>query len=527
METVIETNTHGLSVVVLPCQVRAGAIMRLCRKLALTIMISLLLLLLSEPCRAAEADDADKPRTLTLADCIVLALGNNLDIKSAFLDRTTQRYALVVAEDKFRPHGSLVFSSQKNSAYQDPGRTTGTNLNAQFLATLQVPTGATFTFAWNNPATKSDVASSYQYNPSWTLSFVQPLLKGAGPEVATADIKVARIIEDQNIFSLKNTLISIISSVTQAYRDFLTAYYQLKIQEKSLETSQIQYETNKSLVSAGRMAETELVQSQADVVGRELAVASAKNGVESARLSLIQILNISKDSFFIPHEETSIEISLPTVEDAVALAMENRPDYLSAKQNLEIARLNLMVADNNRLWDLSFTAGAGISGDSSNIGEAYRQAFSIPRNQWNVGLMLTIPFRDLTIEQSYINAKTGYEKSQLELTKLKTDIEISVKNALRDADMKYRQLTLAKQAKDISRRKLEIEQEKMRVGRSSNFQLVSFQNDLVSAENGEVAASIAYLNALSALDQTLGTTLRTWKIEVAGNDNEAHSGLIK
>jgi len=51
------------------------------------------------------------------------------------------------------------------------------------------------------------------------------------------------------------------------------------------------------------------------------------------------------------------------------------------------------------------------------------------------------------------------------------------------------------------------------VGRTTNFQLVTFQNDLVNAQNNELNAKIAYLNALSGLDQIIGTTLDTWKIE--------------
>lgn len=82
---------------------------------------------------------------------------------------------------------------------------------------------------------------------------------------------------------------------------------------------------------------------------------------------------------------------------------------------------------------------------------------------------------------------------------------------------KLRQVELARQARELSERKLTIEKEKLLDGRSSNFQLVTFQNDLVSAQNNELNATIAYLNALASLDKTLETTLETWKIEI-GND---------
>ena len=81
-----------------------------------------------------------------------------------------------------------------------------------------------------------------------------------------------------------------------------------------------------------------------------------------------------------------------------------------------------------------------------------------------------------------------------------------------------RQVELAVQARELSERKLDIEQEKLKAGRSTNFQLVSFQNDLLNAQNNELNAKIEYLNALTALDRILGTTLDTWEIELRGEE---------
>ena len=60
---------------------------------------------------------------------------------------------------------------------------------------------------------------------------------------------------------------------------------------------------------------------------------------------------------------------------------------------------------------------------------------------------------------------------------------------------------------------LQNEQEKLKYGRSSNFQVVSYQLDLANAENTLLTAEVDYLNSLVSLDQTLGTTLNTWRID--------------
>ena len=67
---------------------------------------------------------------------------------------------------------------------------------------------------------------------------------------------------------------------------------------------------------------------------------------------------------------------------------------------------------------------------------------------------------------------------------------------------------------DLSRRKLDIEREKLQAGRSSNFQVLSFESDLRNAESARLNALIAYLNTQAHLDQTLGTTLESWDIDL-------------
>ena len=53
-------------------------------------------------------------KKITLADSVVLALKNNLDVRSAFLDRIVQRFSLKVAEYGFQPQSSLLLSGQIN-----------------------------------------------------------------------------------------------------------------------------------------------------------------------------------------------------------------------------------------------------------------------------------------------------------------------------------------------------------------------------------------------------------------------------
>jgi outer membrane protein TolC len=120
----------------------------------------------------------------------------------------------------------------------------------------------------------------------------------------------------------------------------------------------------------------------------------------------------------------------------------------------------------------------------------------------------------LNQRQSEVHAQVEVDTQEILLADARQSLERDVENAVRNLGTRWRQYIIAQRARDLSRRKLEIEREKLQAGRSSNFQVLSFEADLRSAESARLNALIAYLNAQADLDQTLGTTLESWDIDL-------------
>ncbi len=72
---------------------------------------------------------------------------------------------------------------------------------------------------------------------------------------------------------------------------------------------------------------------------------------------------------------------------------------------------------------------------------------------------------------------------------------------------------------------LENENTKLMVGRTTNFEVVSYQNQLVQAQLAETSKQISYVQALLILDQLLGTTMETWHVEFKHNDKQLEEDL--
>lgn len=454
---------------------------------------------------------------MSLSECIMYALRNNRDLESSYLDRIVQKFSLLVAEDEFGTDVTVDLSGNYTIARDQNVRDDGRTGSAQATVSRRLETGGQFSFVWNNAGSEQPS----NFSNSATVSYSQPLLKGAGFEVATASQRISRINEDSNILSLKSTVMGKVFEVIQSYRSFMQAKRQLEINERSLDRAREQLQINRALVDAGRMAEVELVQTNSDIANKEVSLLTSQNSFDSARLALLRILDIDKRTSILATEEIEAEPVRLEYTNCLRLAFDQRPDYLQALLNHRTSEISLMLAENNRLWNLSLNANYTVNGVDRSYLRSASNAADFNNTNWFAGLTLSIPwYGDLSREQGVISAEIALEKSEISLKEFRETIEIEVLDALRNIDVQWKQVKLARMALKLAEQKLQIERRKLNAGKTTNFQIVSFENDLVTSQNSELDAIIGYSNSLSSLDQTLGTTLQTWKIQVRGDSRQ-------
>ncbi|MEW5734290.1 MAG: TolC family protein [Thermodesulfobacteriota bacterium] len=461
--------------------------------------------------------DQLRPR-LSLPEAIQIALRNNRNVKSAYLERVVQKFNLKVSEYKFVPGLSLDagadYSEQRQSG--SPALPVKTSeLSAGPSVSGTVPTGATYNFSWAYDDGKTEngagsPGSESQSQSTWSVSFSQPLLKGGGITATMASVRQARIRERQNILSLKTTLMEKVLQVITAYRGLISAAERVKISEASLKSTREQLAINRLLIATGRMAETDIIETEASLARQEFSRQQELNALDQARQSLIQVMDMDPGSRFtledLP-EPASIE---PDYARCLETAYESRPAYLQGILNVESLDVALAVAENEQLWDLSLTA---VYGNTNSQGTLLYEPGS---ESYDIGLALHIPLfgtERLGIRQQLLQAKSDLEKSKLALAKSKDDLAIQVGDAVRNVNSQLVQMGLAEKSRMLAEKKLQNEMVKLKLGRSANFTVVQYQNDLVSAQNSELSAKIGYLNSLSALDDLIGTALDTWNID--------------
>lgn len=448
---------------------------------------------------------------LTLSNIVFLVLENNRLIKNAYLERIAQQQELQVAEDKFAPDFTPTVSV---SVAQFERNQTSTDANFGLGATVsvKVPTGGELSFKWaTNGQSFSQNNLNFTINndpfaQNLELSFRQPLLRGYGVDVNRASVDIARLTEQVNILDLRSTLINTITEVIVAYRELIRAQERLKIAQLSLARAQESLANTRILIEAGRLAPVDIVQSETEVARRQVSLIEAENNLAAARLALLNILDIDQTTVIVAADSLTIPTVTLNPENLKAIALENQPDYLKAQLDLERTQLALLQAENNRRWDLNLNTSYGYGSDDT--------------SDLRVGLGLSRTIGDLTIERDFKRSLVNKLKAENTLKEQRETLELQLMDRIRDVNLSFTQVELAKKVTESSERQLEIAREKQRLGREITiFELIRLQDELVQARNIELNAIINYLNALTRLDQTLGTTLDTWQVVVERNQN--------
>ncbi|NWC25785.1 TolC family protein [Pseudomonas tolaasii] len=446
--------------------------------------------------------------TLTLGDAVYLGLRNNPAIRSAYLQRVAQKFDLRMAEDTFNPKLTL------NSYYRNSRGSADNSRNANLApnATLLGEYGTRLSMAWTQQLNNADRAGRYR-SDGLDLALIQPLMRGAGWDATTAPLRLSRLSEQANRLNLKATVAQTISQIIATYRELLRAQEQLSIVQDALKRSGTLLEVNKALIASGRMAEFEIVQTEADMATQQLGVEEAQNQLDTSRLALLRLLALDLSTPIRASEALEAKPMNIDKRQAFNLAQTQQPEYLAALLGSQQADLNLVIAKDSGRWQVDLVAGANQVRDAYNNDNGNTNSRS-----WNsyAGVQVQIPIGDISTRQAEVRARVNVEDQEVRITDARQELERNVNDVVRDLGTRWRQYEISQRAVELSRRKIEIEREKLSAGRSSNFQVLSFETDLRNAENAQLNALIAYLNAQTQLDLTLGMTLESW--EIALND---------
>lgn len=444
---------------------------------------------------------------LTLNDVIILGLENNRTIKNQYLERIVQRQDLIVAEDKFNPNFTPKLSINWSDITQGNSTVIANGLVLSAGLVIKIPTGGELNMSWVGQRQQQNYQGSGSSDQdvlrqNLALVFKQPLLRGAGAKVNRVDIEVARITETINLLKLKSILIDTITEIIISYRNLLKAQEQVKIDLQALENAKKTVENTQFLIDAGRKPRADLITVQSQVADREIVLLSSRNNLKQTRLNLLGLLDIDEDVNIIASDNLEIQPPILDIDQIRQSSLEHQPSYLTAKLNLEDAKTKLIVAENNRRWNIDLETV--IKHDPApNIIEN--------RTELSAGLSFSKTLGDRSIERNFQRSRVNILQAENNLKEAIQKVNTDVTTNLQDIELNFKQVELTRRATELADLQLRNQVDKIKLGLpgATLLDLVQFQSELNTAKNRELNAKIEYLNALTNLEKSQGITLDT------------------
>ncbi|MCX8159559.1 MAG: TolC family protein [Candidatus Saccharicenans sp.] len=509
------------------------------RKLqGLSLMLIVALFMAGSSLRAQE----QKVLRLTLEECIVRTMKNNLSVAIQELNPELAATSLSKAKEKYYPTLGFNFNQREtNSAsysWLEAAESTRTRYNSLAGNISQaIPFGGSLNISldsYKNDTTQSFQTINPRYGSTLRFDFTQPLLQNFGYNISRKEIIIARNSLEISQAQLEKTLMDTVYSVEQAYWALSYAIDTLEVRRQSLKLAQELLEKNKRSVEIGTLAPIEVLSAQSEVATREADIIQAELAVKNAEDQLRVLMNMSPEeekqySAIIPVDKPKFEQKTISLEEALDIALANRPDLRSSQIELRNQQFNLSVAKNQLLPQLNLNASywsPGISGDrilykDNNpltgvvIGtipgprsDSIKDALNFKYKNWSVGLSLNIPLSNIVSKASYAQARINLEQAMLNMKQKEQQALLEIKTALRDVEANLKRVQAYRVARELQEQKLAAEEEKLKVGQSTNYTVLMYQRDLANARATEIKSIIDYNISLANLERALGLSLK-------------------
>ncbi|HOP48145.1 MAG TPA: TolC family protein [Desulfobacteraceae bacterium] len=464
---------------------------------------------------------------VSVEDAILLALENN---RALFLERIRPLIKKTYEDEEsalFDPvlNSSLGYSressEEKSKDLESSIRQRDSSSEAVIGVSKYFPTG-------------TEAGIDISYNKSWSnkysdwhesrvgLSITQALLRGMDVNANLASIRQAVLDTVISEYELRGFAEFLVSQVEETYWDYAREQMRIKIFEESLDLVEQYLRETEEMINVGKLAETELTAVQAERALRQQDLINARSSLETRKLQLIRLLNPPCSNPWdrdirLLNGPIVPRVILDDVNAHVEVSLRMRSEVNEARLRLRHGDLEIVKTKNGLLPKMDLFINLGKSGYADSFSSSVRD---IDENSYDisVGLNFQYPFHNREAKALHKRALLSRDQLVRALENLSQLIETDVRAAYIEVNRAKQQISASAATRKLQEEKLRIEEEKFRVGRSTNFLVAQVQRDLVSSQISEVEAVVGYLKALVELHRLEGSLLERRGIIAPGRE---------
>ncbi len=515
---------------------------------------------------------------LTLLDAIKMAISNNLDVEIERTNQALASQGIKGALGAFDPvfRWQPQYNNQNQPTPSPLAGVNGVladRIHSQnFGLVSKLPwagSQASILFDNSRQRTNNPFASLNPYTTSrLSLNYTQPLLRGRIIDRDRNEIRLRRKQLNITETDFQIRVIDIVSRVESAYWDLVASRQDVEVTRQAVELAREQYARNQRMIDSGTLAPVELSASKAELE-RRLDLHYTSVGLLTEIENNLKALIAPNRSATIWGDQiipTETLITTPPdvsddVREAVRNAIAKRPELKQLALRMESNEYDQQLAKDQLKPRVDLVASyinSGLAGGvststnpfaASTLGQLLRlnelsrlagldplpvtNSFgAVPSNLLGgygttltgvfggnfqtavVGVSFDLNLRNRTAQAQEAQAAIQAKRLKLEQTRWEQVIEQQVRNGLQAIQTAKQRITAANASEAAAKEKLESETRLFQTGESTNFLVLTRQNEYLDARRRAVVAQLEFNKATARLEQAVGVTLSSHQITV-------------
>jgi len=347
------------------------------------------------------------------------------------------------------------------------------------------------------------------------FSITQPLLQGAFLQVNLSPIWQAeekvKMVRGQVARYVNNS----VAMAVRAYWELVYARRNIQIQKDAFTLARKQLDNTITLIEAGKLAPLECFQVRQVVAARQGDLLVAYNAVAQAETQLRSLLYLPHDHKIIPQDSFKGLKSIAVLTKLLETAEQENPDLWIAKHQLNISKKAELVAQNNTRPRLDVTGSFSLVGTASSssdtgqanspLGESLGNLFDPRSHAFQIALVLKVPLDNRSANARYQHSQISSDRARLQIRYLKRQLSNEIRQLYYAAMRARQRVPIARVARIWAQEKLKAEVSKRKLGKTTLFNVLRYQQDLATSRLTEVRALIDYQKAWVSLHEKIGT----------------------
>lgn len=476
------------------------------------------------PTTVPAATDPRREVPMTIEEARRLALEHNLDLQVELYNPAVAKTS--VAEEQARFEALF----RTDATYNKTDTPSATRLESSQAKDLRVTPGVEIplisggTLRADLPMARQETNNEFAIlNPAYVSDFVvtfsQPLLRGAGPDVNAQAIRVAFYNYQAAQARTKLEVIRVLTVVDRAYWRLDAARLEAKLRRQEFDLANAQLQRARRQADAGVVAEVDVVRAESGVADTLESIIIADNQLRDRQRELKRVLNVpglgmESPGVIVPATPPRPLRYVVDPERLADAAVENRMEMLDLELQIAQEAATIRVARNATLPLVAFDYTYALNGLGGSFSNSFGMLGDNDFADHRFGLRLQVPIGNRAAESRLQRALLTRLQSLATRDQRALQIRQEVFNAADQLQANWQRILASRQRVVLAARVVELEQRQFNQGLRTSTDVLNATTRLANAQSAEVQAiteyQIAQTDIAFATGTVLGATRVTW-----------------